>query len=185
MRNAGRRPKRRVADVVLFALVAALGLAILGDALRSRLDRPGQPPPAVRQAPPPRATAPPLASAPVRVSLHSSPETTFLPDCRRGRSRLSVDRRGRRLVFRYAGEPCHLPPLRFVATVRDAGGALLYRGPALGRGGLRSANLAGPSSVSAPLLPGVLHCDVQAPVDVVVRGRGLEASGRMRCRGSL
>ena len=178
------RRKRRLADLLLVAVVAALGVAVVGDALRSRLDGAESPSAATRNVRPAAVTAGQSARAPLRISLHSSPETTFLPDCRRGHSWLSIDRRGRGLVFRYAGEPCHLPPLHLVATVRDARGTLLYHGPALGRGGLAGANLAGPSSVSAPLLPGVLHCDVQVPVDVVVRGRGLEASGVMRCRGS-
>jgi hypothetical protein len=108
----------------------------------------------------------------------------FLPDCRRSRATLAIDSRRRRLVFRRAGGRCHLPPLQFVATVRTPSGRLLYRGPAVAGRRLAGANLAGDAVLSAPLLPGLLQCDVQGPVLVVVRGHGLAAAGAIHCRGS-
>ena len=91
---------------------------------------------------------------------------------------------GPRLVLIRSGPPCHLAPLRPEATVRDRTGRLLYRGPALGRRALGGVNLAGSQGISAPLLPGVLQCDVQGPVRIVVRGGGLVAGGAIHCRGS-
>jgi hypothetical protein len=169
----------RVRDVLLFACVGALGLAAAVDAVRSHQHVRGAPAPRRAPAPPPAAAAPPL------VALRGSPETAFLPDCRRGDVRLSIESVRRELVLRRSGGRCHLPALRFEATVSDGLGTLLYRGPALARGGFEGANLAGPGTVAAPLLPGLLHCDVQAPLRIVVRGGGLSARGAIRCRGSL
>jgi hypothetical protein len=108
----------------------------------------------------------------------------FLPNCGRDGTSLWIQPRGPRLVLVRSGPPCHLAPLRPEATVRDQTGRLLYRGPALGRRGLGGVNLAGTQGISAPLLPGVLRCDVQGLVRIVVRGGGLVAGGAIHCRGS-
>lgn len=174
----------RARDVLLFAGVAALVIAAAVDAVRART--PGSEAhrqrSVVAQAP---SVAGPPAAVPPLVALRGSPETAFLPDCRRGDVELSIARGGTRLVLRRSGGRCHIPALHFEATVRARSGALLYRGPALAREGLEGANLAGPATVSAALLPGLLRCDVQGPVRIVIRGAGLSTSGATHCRGSL
>jgi hypothetical protein len=182
-RQHGRRP--RVVDLLLVGAVATLVVAAAVDAARSHRHAAPRPR-ALTTAAAAHGSAKPLlaATAPVRVALHSSPETSFLPDCRRGRANLWIDPHGPRLVLQRSGAPCHVPALAFHATVRDVGGRVLYRGPALARGGLGAANLAGSEELAAALLPGVLRCDVQGPVRIVVRGGGLVAGGAIHCRGS-
>ena len=174
----------RIRDALLFAGVAALVVVAALDSVRAH--RPAHHAQARDRSSVTRALAAPPAAAPPLVALRGSPETAFLPDCRRGGGvRLSIEAGGPRLVLRRSGGRCHLPPLHFEATVRNRAGTLLYRGPALAREGLGGANLAGPATLSAPLLPGLLRCDVQAPVWIVVRGAGLSTAGAIRCRGSL
>ena len=177
--------RSRVRDVLLFAAIAALVIAAAVDAVRAH--RPGSHPHGrsgsiVAKAPGP-ADVPPAAAPPL-VALRGSPETAFLPDCCRGDVELSIGGSGTRLVLRRSGGRCHLPALHFEATVRGRAGDLLYHGPALAREGLEGANLAGPATVSTALLPGLLHCDVQGPVRLVIRGAGLSTSGAIHCRGS-
>ena len=170
-------PRRRLLDVLLLSAVGALAIAVAVDSVTAhRRARPAEAQPA---RPAPAAAAPPL------VALRGSPETAFLPDCRRGAVGLSIELPGQQLVLRRSGGRCHLPALRFEATVHDGLGHLLYRGPAVAREAIPGANLAGPTQLSARLLPGVLRCDVQAPLRIVVRGGGLSAAGAIRCRGSL
>jgi hypothetical protein len=171
-------PRRRLLDVLLLAGVGALAIAVAVDALTPHHRR-------ARAVEARTAPSVPAAAAPPLVALRGSPETAFLPDCRRGAVSLSVEPPGQRLVLRRSGGRCHLSALQFEATVRDAPGNLLYRGPAVARGAFAGANLAGPARLSARLLPGVLRCDVQAPLRIVVRGGGLSAAGAIRCRGSL
>jgi hypothetical protein len=172
-------PRRRHLDALLLAAVGALAVAVAVDAVTAhRRARPAR----VAEAQPAPAS---LAAAPPLVALRGSPETAFLPDCRRGAISLSVEPRGQQLFLQRSGGRCHLPALHFEATVHDALGNLLYRGPAVARGAFSGANLAGPAKLSARLLPGVLRCDVQAPLQIVIRGGGLSAAGAIRCRGSL
>ncbi|HEX6701125.1 MAG TPA: hypothetical protein VF101_10385 [Gaiellaceae bacterium] len=174
--------RRRVLDLLLVATVLALALAAAVDAIRTHRHAPATPRRAAQTT-----AAPAPARAPPLIALRGSPETAFLPDCRRtgvGVS-LSIEPRGPLLVLRRTGGRCHLPTLRFAATVRDSRGHLLYRGPALDRHGFPGGSFAGPVKLTADLLPGLLHCDVQGPVGVVVHGAGLSASGTIRCRGSL
>jgi hypothetical protein len=177
------RRKPRAVDVVLLGLVGALVTIASVDAVRSHRHAPR---PHVEGAPVAAAVARTLApaAAPRRVSLHSSPDMAFLATCRRPGMALWIEPRGPQLVLARSGPPCHLPRLALEATVRNQAGRLLYRGPALRAGELGGVNLAGNQAVSAPLLPGVLRCDVQGPVRIVVRGSGLVAGGAIHCRGS-
>ena len=123
------------------------------------------------------------AAPPERVSLRGSPETAFLPRCPARRLSLALVR-GPAVVLRYHGAfPCQLRLPQLEATVRERTGTLLYRGPAL-RPHALSGNLGNGARRSAPLVPGLLHCDVQAPLVVTLRGPGLEARGVTRCRGT-
>jgi hypothetical protein len=158
------------------AAAAVLVAAVAVDALRGhghRRSEPRRPVAAARLA---------AAAPPERVSLRGSPETAFLPRCPARRLSLTVAR-GPALVLRYRGFPCQLRLPRLEATVRDSGGKLVYRGPALRRNAL-AGNLGNGAERSAPLVPGLLHCDVQAPLVVEVRGAGLAARGVTRCRGT-
>jgi hypothetical protein len=168
---------RRWGDRLLVIAAAALVAVVAVDALRGRSERRAEP-----RRPAASAQLAAAAAPPERVSLRGSPETAFLPRCPARRLSLAVAR-GPALVLRYRGGPCQLrlPPLQ--ATVRDPAGKLLYRGPALRRRAL-GGNLGNGAERSAPLVPGLLHCDVQAPVAVEVRGGGLAARGVTRCRGT-
>src|SRR5437588_1015585 len=122
----------RLPDFVLIAALAALVVAAAVDAVRPhRHHRPTQElaarPPARAHASPRRADAAP-ATVPLVVALRGSPETAFLPDCRRGRIVLSIKAGGPWLLLRRSGGRCHLPALRFEATVRARSGAVLYHG---------------------------------------------------------
>jgi hypothetical protein len=181
------RRKPRPVDLALLGVVGALVTVAAVDAVRSHRHAPPSRVRRARTAPPAtaavvRALQP--AAAPARVSLHSSPDMAFLPNCGRDGMGLWIEPSGPRLVLVRSGPPCHLAQLRPQATVRDETGRLLYRGPALGRRGLGGVNLAGSQGISAPLLPGVLRCDVQKPVQIVVRGGGLVTGGAIHCRGS-
>lgn len=177
--------KPRALDLALLGVVGALVTVAAVDAVRPHGQR-HPPPPRARTVPRVAAVVRALqpAATPARVSLHSSPDMAFLPSCRRDGMSLWIEPRGRRLVLVRSGRPCHLTPLRPEATVRDRTGRLLYRGPALGRRGLGGVNLAGSQGISALLLPGMLRCDVQGLVRIVVRGGGLVAGGAIHCRGS-
>ena len=155
---------------------AALVVVVAADALRGRFDRDAEPP---RPSPPAELA---VAAPPERVSLRGSPETAFLPRCSARGLSLAITR-GPTLRLRYRGFPCQLRLPRLEATVHDPVGTLLYRGPALRRHAL-TENLGNGAERSAPLVPGLLHCDVQAPIVVEVRGGGLHARGVTRCRGT-
>jgi hypothetical protein len=178
--------KPRPSDLALLGVVGALVTIAAVDAIRSHRHAPPPPPRAARTVPRVAAVVRALqpAATPARVSLHSSPDMAFLPSCGRDGMSLWIQPSGPTLVLLRSGPPCHLAPLRPEATVRDQTGRILYRGPALGRRGLGGVNLAGSQGISAPLLPGVLRCDVQKPVQIVVRGGGLAAGGTIHCRGS-
>jgi hypothetical protein len=153
-------PKRL--DRLLVLLVAALLVAISWDAYH----RKSAPHPAAAPAPAPIAPAP----VPQLVRLVPS-STAFLPNCPASDLHLSVGP-GRMLTLRFAGGRCHVPPLHLRAVVRDAGGAVLYRGPALAHEDL-SGNYAVAAVARAPLL---------APCGrVVVSGSRLSASATIRC----
>jgi hypothetical protein len=179
------RRKPRTLDLALLGVVAALVTVAAVDAVRSQRHAPPTRVRRARKAPTVAAVIRALQPAtPARVPLHSSPDMAFLPNCGRDGMGLWIQPDGLRLVLVRSGPPCHLAQLRPEATVRDRTGRLLYRGPALGRRGLGGVNLAGTQGISAPLLPGVLRCDVQKPVQIVVRGGGLVAGGAIHCRGS-
>jgi len=152
----------------VLAAVAAVALAAALDALRPRSSEPG-----------PSAGLPP-AAAPKRVALRGSPETAFLPSCDPARLALAIEA-GPTLALRYAGGRCQLAGLDLVAVVRDAAGAVVYRGPATERHAF-ARNLAGRQKVEAPLLQRALRCGPPALFAVVVRGGGLAARGTIRCR---
>jgi hypothetical protein len=117
--------------------------------------------------------------APVPEHVRLVPSTTaFLPRCARRSITLSL-LPGPQLALRYYGPPCHLPPLRLRALVRDARGRVVYRGPALAHEEL-SGNFAASSEARAPL---VIGCR-SGRLFVTVSGSGLHASGSARCRGS-
>jgi hypothetical protein len=167
---------RKWVDRLLVAAAAVLVAVVALDSLRGRSEHRAGP----RR---PAAAAELVAAAPpVRVSLRGSPETAFLPPCPVRRLSLAVVR-GPALLLRYRGGPCQLRLPRLQATVRDRAGRLLYRGPALRRHAL-AGNLGNGAVRSAPLVPGLLHCDVQAPLAIEVRGAGLAAHGVTRCRGT-
>jgi hypothetical protein len=160
------------AAVALLVVVAADALNGLGRGDRSATPRPSPPtPPSVYASAPPE-----------RIALRGSPETLFLPTCSpRGLSLTVVP--GPALLLRYRGGPCQLRRLRLEAVVRDPSGKLLYRGPAL-RSDALAGNIGNGAERTAPLVPGLLHCDVQAPLAIEVRGAGLAARGVTRCRGT-
>ena len=169
---------RRWGDRLLVAAAAVLVAVVALDAVRGRLERRAD---EQRRA----STVAQLAAAapPERVSLRGSPETAFLPRCPVRRLSLALVR-GPAVVLRYRGAfPCQLRLPQLEATVRDRTGTLLYRGPAL-RPHALSGNLGNGAERSAPLVPGLLHCDVQTSLDVEVRGAGLAARGVTRCRGT-
>jgi hypothetical protein len=168
---------RRWVDRLLVAAAAVLVAVVAADALRGRGDQRPEP----RRASPVAQLA--AAAPPERVSLRGSPETAFLPRCPVRRLSLTVIR-GPAVVLRYRGPfPCQLRLPQLEATVRERTGNLLYRGPAL-RPHALSGNLGNGAERSAPLMPGLLHCDVQAPIRLEVRGGGLAAHGVTRCRGT-
>lgn len=155
-------PKRL--DRLLVLAAAALLIAISLDALKHRPQR-AAPPPATTAEP-----APPPAPVPAQVRLVPS-TTAFLPRCPAADLHLALGP-GPSLTLHFAGTRCHVPPLHLRAVVRDATGAVAYRGPALAHEDL-SGNYAG---------EGVAHARLLAPCgDVTVSGSGLSASGTIRC----
>ena len=83
---------------------------------------------------------------------------------------------GPRLVLRYDGPPCHLPPLRLHAVIRSTGGAALYDGPAPVQEPL-AGNYAHGSRAEARLVLPPEACGGRA----TITGGGLAAAGRVRC----
>ncbi|HVP74682.1 MAG TPA: hypothetical protein VMS63_01575 [Gaiellaceae bacterium] len=150
-------------DRLLVLAAAALLIAISWDALAHRR-------PAARPVATPAARPPPEAPVPERIRLVPS-STAFLPTCPARDLHLSVGP-GRALTLRFAGTRCHVPPLHLRAVVRDATGAVAYRGPAMAHEDL-SGNYAG---------EGIAHARLLAPCgDVTVSGSGLSAGGTTRC----
>jgi len=151
-------------DRLLVLAAAALLIAISLDALRRHPQT---------AAPAPAATAEsalPPAPVPERVRLVPS-TTSFLPRCPATDLHLALGP-GPTLTLRFAGTRCHVPPLHLRAVVRDATGAVTYRGPAMAHEYL-SGNYAG---------AGVAHARLLAPCgDVTVSGSGLSAAGTVRC----
>jgi hypothetical protein len=175
-------------DRVLIGLALLLVAAVAADAMRgpggtrtpAADTQPLKPLPAstvaaVSEMSDPGLEAPP-APVPERVRLVPS-TTAFMRNCSSRSLRLSVGP-GPTISLAYDGGPCHVPPLRLRAVVRDAAGRLVYRGPALAYEDL-SGNLAGRISKAAPLLSGCRSRTLRA----TVAGSGLFASGSIRCRG--
>jgi len=152
-------------DRLLVLAAAALLVAISLDALRHHPHAASSPPATTAEA----AALPP-APVPVRVRLVPS-TTAFLPRCPAADLHLTLGP-GPALTLRFAGTRCHVPPLHLRAVVRDATGAVAYRGPAMAHEYL-SGNYAG---------EGVAHGRLLAPCgEVTVSGSGLSASGTIRC----
>ena len=157
-------------DRLLVAALAVLVVAGAADALRHGHHARTPVPPAVTTE-----TALPRAPVPVRVRLVPS-TTAFLPRCANSSIRLSVGP-GTVVTLRYAGRPCHVPPLHLHAVVRTADGRVVYAGPALAYEDL-SGNYAGEGTAHGPLLGA---CRPGAAT-AVVSGSGLSAAGSIRCR---
>jgi hypothetical protein len=151
-------------DRLLVLAAVALLIAISLDALKHHR----------RNAAPPATTAQeaarPPAPVPERVRLVPS-TTAFLPRCPAADLHLELGP-GPTLTLHFTGTRCHVPPLHLRAVVRDATGAVAYRGPAMSREYL-SGNYAG---------EGIAHARLLAPCgDVTISGSGLSASGTIRC----
>ena len=150
-------PKR--IDLLLVAALVVVVAAVAGDALRHRH----------HAAPTAAPSVAPSARAPVPERVRLVPSTTaFLPRCAASAIRLTVGP-GALLTLRYAGRPCHVPPLHLRAVVRASDGAVAYRGPALSYESL-SGNYAGEGTAHGRLLG--------CPGAATVTGQGLSASGR-------
>ncbi len=100
-------------DRLLVAALAVLVVAGAADALRHRHHARTPALPAVTTE-----AALPRAPVPARVRLVPS-TTAFLPRCANSSIRLTVGP-GPVVTLRYAGRPCHVPPLHLRAVVRDA-----------------------------------------------------------------
>ena len=146
-------------DKFLVIAAAALLIAAAFDALQRQGSDPGR-----GQTPVSAATVPQL----VRLVPSS---TAFLANCPAQDIHLSVGA-GRTLTLVFAGGRCHVPPLHLREVVRDAKGAVVYRGPALANEAL-SGNYAISGSAEAELLG---PCG-----SVLVSGSGLRASGTVPC----
>jgi len=156
---------KRGFDGVLVAGVLLLVGAAAADALRHH------------HAPAPVAA--PLRGLPAdhrsAVSLHTSPDVAFLPECVSNRIRLSLT--STVVNVRYVGPPCRLAgALR--TTLRAADGELLYRGAAA----RISENVAGRTVLRRALLPDLPRCTSRAPYAVVVVAFGHAAHGSLACR---
>jgi hypothetical protein len=151
-------PKRL--DRLLVLAAAALLIAISLDALKHRTHA---------AAPRPAAA---LAPAPVPEQVRLVPSTTaFLPRCPASDLHLALGP-GPSLTLHFAGSRCHVPPLHLRAVVRDAAGAVAYRGPAMA-GEYLSGNYAGEGVARARLL---------APCgEIAISGSGLSASASIHC----
>ena len=159
-------------DRVLVAALAVLVVAVAVDALRHRHGSGHASP-----APPAATTEPALPPAPVPERVRLVPSTTaFLPRCAESSIRLTVGP-GPFVTLRYAGPPCHVPPLHLHAIVRTADGHVAYSGPAMAYEDL-SGNYAGEGVAHGRLLGG---CRAGAAT-AAVSGSGLSATGSIRCR---
>jgi hypothetical protein len=161
--------RRRLADRLVLGAAIALAAAIGADALHHRRHAATVFPPAVR-----KSAGPVAAPVPARIRLVPS-STAFLRRCAPRRTSLSLTA-GPRLLLRYDGPPCHLPPLHLRARVRTSAGALSYDGPALA-GEPLAGNYARDSRIEAALLPRAAVCGGR----VAITGGGLAAAGRIRC----
>ena len=157
-------------DRLLVAALAVLVVAGAADALRHRHHGRASAGAAVTTA-----AALPRAPVPVRVRLVPS-TTAFLPRCANSSIRLTVGP-GPVVTLRYAGRPCHVPPLHLRAVLRTAGGHVAYAGPALAYEDL-SGNYAGEGESHGRLLGACRSGAATAAVS----GSGLSASGAIRCR---
>jgi len=157
-------------DRLLVAGLALLVIAAGADALRHRIGSSHAADPA------PRRAAASLARAPVPERVRLVPSTTaFLPRCENAAIQLTVGP-GPEITLRYAGGPCHVPPLRLRAVVRRRGGEVAYAGPAMSYEDL-SGNYAGEGVAHGRLLGA---CDPGAAT-ATVSGSGLSAAGSVRC----
>jgi hypothetical protein len=158
-------------DRLLVAALVVVVVAGAADALRHRHHARTPAPPAT----PTTEAALPRAPVPARVRLVPS-TTAFLPRCANSSIRLTVGP-GAVVTLRYAGRPCHVPPLHLRAIVRTADGHAVYAGPALAYEDL-SGNYAGEGESHGRLLGA---CRAGAAT-AAVSGSGLSASGAIRCR---
>ncbi len=159
-------------DRILIAAVAVLVVVVAADALMHRHGS------AKHAAPPPATTtASSLPPAPVPERVRLVPSTTaFLPRCANSSVHLGVGP-GPVVTLRYAGPPCHVPPLHLRAIVRTADGHVAYAGPAMAYEDL-SGNYAGEGVAHGRLLGGCRSGAATAAVS----GAGLSATGSIRCR---
>ena len=157
-------------DRLLVAALVVLVAIVAGDALRHRLASHRA------AAPPATAAADALPRAPVPERVRLVPSTTaFLPRCANAAIRLTVGP-GPYVTLRYAGRPCHVPPLHLHEVVRTGDGRVVYAGPALSYEDL-SGNYAGEGTTRGRLLDA---CDPGAAT-ATVSGSGLSATGSIRC----
>jgi len=157
-------------DRLLVAALAVLVVAGAADALRHRHH--GRTPPRTAVT---TEAALPRAPVPARIRLVPS-TTAFLPRCANSSIRLSVGP-GPHVSLRYAGRPCHVPPLHLRAVVRTVDAHIVYAGPALAYEDL-SGNYAGEGESHGRLLGA---CRAGAAT-AVVSGSGLSAAGSIHCR---
>jgi len=159
-------------DRLLVAALVVLVAAVAGDALRHRLSS--------HRAVAPRTTTAAggaLTRAPVPERVRLVPSTTaFLPRCANAAIRLTVGP-GPFVTLRYAGRPCHVPPLHLHEVVRTRDGSVAYAGPALAYEDL-SGNYAGEGTARGRLLGA---CEPGAATAATVSGAGLSATGSVRC----
>ena len=153
-------------DRLLVAALAVLVVAGAADALRHRHHARTPAPPAVTTA-----AALPRAPVPVRVRLVPS-TTAFLPRCANSSIRLTVGP-GPVVTLRYAGRPCHVPPLHLRAVVRDGGRACRRTPAPRSRTRICPGNYAGEGVAHGRLLGA---CRAGAAT-AAVSGSGLSASG--------
>jgi len=175
-------------DRLLIAAALVLAAVIAADALRGHRSSSAPAPAATTAAatletqtwPAHSEMSLPPAPVPERVRLVPS-TTAFLRNCPARSLALGVGP-GPILSLSYAGGPCHVPPLRLHAVVRNAAGRIVYRGPALAHEDL-SGNYAGKAEVFATLAPRALAGCRSTPLRATISGSGLRASGPIRCLG--
>jgi hypothetical protein len=160
---------RNRSDRVLIAALAVLVVVVAATALRHGRGSSETAPPALTGD-----ASLPRAPVPERVRLVPS-STAFLPRCANASIRLTVGP-GPVVSLRYAGRPCHVPPLHLHAVLRAANGDVTYAGPALSYEDL-SGNYAGEGAAHGPLLGA---CRTRSAT-AVVTGSGLSASGSVSC----
>jgi hypothetical protein len=157
-------------DRLLVAGLALLVIAAGADALRHRIGS------SHAAGPAPTRAAGSLPRAPVPERIRLVPSTTaFLPRCENAAIRLTVGP-GPEVTLRYAGRPCHVPPLHLRLVVRTRDGQVAYAGPALAYEDL-SGNYAGEGVAHGRLLGA---CEPGAAT-ARVSGSGLSATGSVRC----